>query len=199
MPHYEEKKAIIAKRVQERKKQREAEEEAAPEVLIELTPQEDESVMDRVINAIVDDEVLDEVVEAEYEAEDAEGLEVMPFAEEDEGLLSLDQVFKETFEEAYGAYCGGIEFESNPYIHEGMSEDADDPDVVLAEVWQDGWIAAHTDACMANLVLVAKKMVETEDDEEIIKLYDELTDAVEVLGEVLDFDNYTEHWQEIIG
>jgi hypothetical protein len=186
MPHYEEKKAIIAKRVQERKKQREADE--AP-LEIELAPQEEESVVDRVLNAIVDDEVIGEIVDAEYEAED----------EEDLALLDLDTVFKETFEEAYSSYCGGVDFDDNPYRHEEMSENEDDPEVVLSEIWQDGWISAHTDACMANLVLVARKMVETEDDEEIINLFDELSDAVEVLGEVLDFDNYAEHWGEIIG
>ena len=186
MPHYEEKKALIAKRVQERKKQRELEEEP---LQIEYAPEEEESVIDRVLNAVVEDEVLDEIVDAEYEDE----------AEAEEGLLPIENIFEETFQEAYAAYCEGVDFDDNPFITGDMSEDEDDPDVVLSVAWQDGWINAHTDACIANLILTARKMTVTEDDGEIISLFDDLSEAVEVLGEVLDFDNYQEHWGNIIG
>lgn len=181
MPHYEEKKAIIAQRVKERKRAK-AEAEAAPELEVEVLPPDEKPI------AIVD-EVLNDIVDAEFEED---------LVEEDLELMSLRDMFQEVFEEAYQAYRTGVNFEDNPHAEEGMTEDEDDPNFVVSEVWSDGWLSAHTDACMANLVLLARKMVVSENNEEIVDIFDELSEAVEVLGEVLDYDNFENNWADII-
>jgi hypothetical protein len=180
MPHFEEKKAIIAKRVLERKRQREVEEEvpgvAAPEEGIDYP-------LDEVLAALIDDEELD------VPAEELEDLDLPP----------LQEVFQEVYAEAYQGYLGGTNFEENPYAIEGMTEDEDNPEFVLQEAWSDGWLSAHTDACIASLVLIAKEMVTSDDDEKVVESFDALSEAVEVLGEVLDYDTLAENWSDIIG
>ncbi|MCG8431653.1 MAG: hypothetical protein MJA29_10825, partial [Candidatus Omnitrophica bacterium] len=111
----------------------------------------------------------------------------------------LQNVFQDVRDEAYQGYLTGVAFDENPYFKEGMTEDQDDPEFVLSEIWSEGWVSAHTDACTANLLLVARDMVATDDEEVLIGLYDDLTEAVEVLGEVLDFDSLHESWSELLG
>ena len=186
MPHFEEKKAIIAKRVLERKRQREVEEEipipgvAAPEEGVDYPSNEE------ILDAIYDE--LEVIPDVEFETD----LEIA------EDLVSLQEVFQEVHAEAYQAYLAGVNFEENPHTLEEVIEDEDNPEFVLQEAWSDGWLSAHTDACMASLVLIAREMVTTDDDKKVVESFDALSEAVEVLGEVLDYDTLAENWSDII-
>lgn len=175
MPHFEEKKAIIAQRVMERKLQQQHVEEEVPE---------------EEVGTLID-EVLDDIVDAEfdYPEEEVEDLE----------LESLQNVFQEVYSDAYTSYCVGVDFDDNPHAVAGMVEHEDNPEFALSEAWADGWLSAHTDACMANLVLLARDMVESDDPEKVTEIFSSLVEAVEVLGEVLDFDTLAENWEGIIG
>ena len=175
MPHFEEKKAIIAQRVMERKLQQQHVEEEVPEEEVS-TPM---------------DELLDDIIDAEfdYPEEEVEGLE----------LETLQNVFQVVHGDAYSAYCEGVEFDDNPHAVAGMVEHEDNPEFALSEAWADGWLSAHTDACMANLVLLARDIVESDDPEKVIEIFASLVEAVEVLGEVLDFDALAENWEGVIG
>jgi hypothetical protein len=178
MPHFEEKKAIIAQRVMERKLQQQHVEEEVPE---------------EEVAAPLDD-ILDDIVDAEfdYPEEEVEDLDNLD-------LETLQNVFQGVYSEAYTSYCDGIDFDDNPHAVVGMVEHEDNPEFALSEAWADGWLSAHTDACMANLVLLARDMVESDDPEKVTEIFGSLVEAVEVLGEVLDFDTFAENWEGIIG
>ena len=134
----------------------------------------------RKVEETPDPEAFMEMAEADEE-ELGEMLEAM----QDQNALMVVE------EEGFNGYVVGLEVEQNPYEEEADSE-------MLAEAWVDGWYSAHVQACVANILLSAKALVEAKDPEQAEQHLDNLTEAVQVAEEAIDFDETQDFWDALM-
>lgn len=128
--------------------------------------------------------VMDEHYDAALEEEEAAG-----FIYEAQAQVAQEAGFE--------AFLNGVEFEGNPFLKEDtILEDLDEEEVVvLVEGWNNGWTEGFKEAWTAEIVLVAKSLVETESADDAEALLEHLAGAVEVLGDVIDFEAYAAFWR----
>lgn len=96
------------------------------------------------------------------------------------------------YEEGYTAFINGVPRADNPIV-ELEEGDADEKEV-LTTVWEDGWNTARKDQLMADVILAAREVVESEDDEVVEAMFSFLTERVKDLAEVIDLETYEEFW-----
>jgi hypothetical protein len=94
-------------------------------------------------------------------------------------------------EEGFDSYVNGLEVEQNPYIGEEAEE-------IVSEAWVDGWYSAHIQACVANIMLNAKALVEATDPDVAGAHLDALTEAVQVAEGAIDFNETQEFWDSLM-
>ena len=93
-------------------------------------------------------------------------------------------------EEGFNSYVTGLEVEQNPYV----TEDEE----LLSEAWVDGWYSAHVQACVANIMLNAKALVEADDSSKAEAALNALTEAVQMAEEAVDFNETQEFWDSLM-
>jgi hypothetical protein len=121
--------------------------------------------------------------------------EVLEEGEEDyEDIGDFDALIDLAHEEGYGAYYEGQEVTSNPYT---MFEDEDaDAHNLYVAAWEEGWVDAHREGCLTDVVVAAYKLVKAGTEEEATKMFSHLEESLTALGEVSNLDELEESWGE---
>ena len=139
-----------------------------------------------VPDAEVEDFDMEEVEELADEAAEADE----DFAEELEDEDEMDSpdihdLVGMVHEDGIGGFMDGLNEEDNPYT-------TDDQD--LMEVWLGGWVEAFTHACVTDLVLSVKALLEAKDAEEGDATLTRLTESFGNVTEVLPIEECEEFW-----
>lgn len=111
-------------------------------------------------------------------------------AEIDEGAVAM------AAESGYAAFLDDVPFDSNPFITDAEILEALDEDdqAILADTWNEGWAQANHDSWMAEVILTAKQLVESTSQKDAERAMLGLQDAVEALGQTIDYDEYSAFW-----
>jgi len=118
----------------------------------------------------------------EFEEDGTDFVEMLENAEMGE-ILSLIE------EAGFTGYVAGYEIDSNPHA---------DNDVAMAEAWAEGWYSAHVQACVANIMLTAKALVEAADETSAGEALAALEEAVKIAEEAIDFNETQEFWDALM-
>jgi hypothetical protein len=116
---------------------------------------------------------------------------------EEEGAEFLYEAQAQVAQEAgFEGFLTGVDFEDNPFLKdETILEDLDEAEAtVLIEGWNAGWQEGCREAWTAEVLIGARKLVETGSAEDAEALLGRLTEAVGVLNDFIDFEAYEAFW-----
>lgn len=144
--------------------------------------------------AEVEDVETGEVQELETEMlTDLDG-DLSEEAGEYEIVEDFEHLIAEAHEEGFASYFDGDAMAENPYLlYEVEDEDVKN---LYVEAWTEGWVSAHTEGCIADVILSARKLVKATNEEEGTAMFARLEESLDALNEVSNLDEMEEAWTE---
>jgi hypothetical protein len=118
--------------------------------------------------------------------------------EQGEFLDTFEDYLYGAHEEGYTAYVEGQDLGNNPFgalLDEETDPENIDTAHIIAEAWSEGWMAAHREACIASVVLTARKLVGAQTEAEADAQFSALAESLNVLGETVDFEDLESAWE----
>lgn len=145
------------------------------------------------------EEIIEEPQETfEAEEEDFSFLEPVGMEPPPEGLS--EEILEALYQEGFDAYLRGQELTACP-VDRFEEEDEQDQEIAKA-VWEQGWQTAAQQYLTAQIVLDAQALVQLmalenlteEEGKAVSAVLDELAESVEMLGALIDLDEYANYW-----